>query len=158
MAQRKSTNAFVFAHLAGLQSPSKDSFKTSSNGHRIADGTRLGLECLVEIRRTSGTQSHRVPVVVPIRLCLTLDRWMIWCRMSMSTCLLPPRNGKHTRMYVMYCSADNLRYASRGIPLRRGYLFWGPPGTGKSSLSFSLAGLFGCKHNRPVQRQLLTSE
>ncbi|KAF2754659.1 P-loop containing nucleoside triphosphate hydrolase protein [Pseudovirgaria hyperparasitica] len=34
-------------------------------------------------------------------------------------------------------------YASRGIPWRRGYLFHGPPGTGKSSLSFALAGLFG---------------
>ncbi|KAF2174661.1 P-loop containing nucleoside triphosphate hydrolase protein [Zopfia rhizophila CBS 207.26] len=34
-------------------------------------------------------------------------------------------------------------YASRGIPYRRGYLFHGPPGTGKSSLSFALAGLFG---------------
>jgi chaperone BCS1 len=36
-------------------------------------------------------------------------------------------------------------YASRGIPLRRGYLFHGPPGTGKSSLSFALGGLFGRK-------------
>ncbi|KAG7402736.1 putative mitochondrial chaperone BCS1-B [Fusarium oxysporum f. sp. rapae] len=34
-------------------------------------------------------------------------------------------------------------YASRGIPLRRGYLFHGPPGTGKTSFSFSLAGVFG---------------
>ncbi|KAF2673932.1 P-loop containing nucleoside triphosphate hydrolase protein [Microthyrium microscopicum] len=34
-------------------------------------------------------------------------------------------------------------YARRGIPYRRGYLFHGPPGTGKSSLSFALAGLFG---------------
>jgi mitochondrial chaperone BCS1 len=34
-------------------------------------------------------------------------------------------------------------YASRGIPLRRGYLFHGPPGTGKTSLSFALAGVFG---------------
>ncbi|KAF1991254.1 P-loop containing nucleoside triphosphate hydrolase protein [Aulographum hederae CBS 113979] len=34
-------------------------------------------------------------------------------------------------------------YANRGIPYRRGYLFHGPPGTGKSSLSFALAGLFG---------------
>lgn len=38
-------------------------------------------------------------------------------------------------------------YASRGIPLRRGYLFYGPPGTGKSSLSFSIAGIFGRKSN-----------
>lgn len=34
-------------------------------------------------------------------------------------------------------------YADRGIPLRRGYLFHGPPGTGKTSLSFALAGVFG---------------
>lgn len=34
-------------------------------------------------------------------------------------------------------------YAARGIPYRRGYLFHGPPGTGKTSLSFSLAGIFG---------------
>lgn len=34
-------------------------------------------------------------------------------------------------------------YASRGIPLRRGYLFHGPPGTGKTSFSFAIAGVFG---------------
>ncbi|KAF2179812.1 BCS1-like ATPase-like protein [Zopfia rhizophila CBS 207.26] len=34
-------------------------------------------------------------------------------------------------------------YAARGIPYRRGYLFHGPPGTGKTSLSFSIAGIFG---------------
>lgn len=34
-------------------------------------------------------------------------------------------------------------YAARGIPLRRGYLLHGPPGTGKTSFSFALAGVFG---------------
>ena len=34
-------------------------------------------------------------------------------------------------------------YASRGIPLRRGYLFHGPPGTGKTSFSVALAVVFG---------------
>jgi chaperone BCS1 len=33
-------------------------------------------------------------------------------------------------------------YANRGIPYRRGFLFHGPPGTGKTSLGFALAGLF----------------
>lgn len=36
-------------------------------------------------------------------------------------------------------------YSARGIPYRRGYLFHGPPGTGKTSLSFSLAGIFGLR-------------
>lgn len=34
-------------------------------------------------------------------------------------------------------------YANRGIPYRRGYLFFGSPGTGKTSLTFALAGVFG---------------
>lgn len=34
-------------------------------------------------------------------------------------------------------------YDARGIPYRRGYMFHGPPGTGKTSLSFALAGIFG---------------
>jgi chaperone BCS1 len=36
-------------------------------------------------------------------------------------------------------------YCNRGIPYRRGYLFHGPPGTGKTSLCFAAAGLFGLK-------------
>ncbi|KAH0551085.1 hypothetical protein GP486_007567 [Trichoglossum hirsutum] len=34
-------------------------------------------------------------------------------------------------------------YANRGIPYRRGYLFYGPSGTGKTSFATALAGTFG---------------
>ncbi|SCO54217.1 related to human BCS1 protein [Fusarium fujikuroi] len=50
-------------------------------------------------------------------------------------------------------------YASRGIPLRRGYLFHGPPGAGKTSFSFAIAGLFGLDiHVISLQDPTITEE
>ncbi|KAF2846286.1 P-loop containing nucleoside triphosphate hydrolase protein [Plenodomus tracheiphilus IPT5] len=45
-----------------------------------------------------------------------------------------------------YYYSDQSRqfFADCGIPYRRGYLFHGPPGTGKSSFSAALAGHLGC--------------
>ncbi|KAF2690694.1 P-loop containing nucleoside triphosphate hydrolase protein [Lentithecium fluviatile CBS 122367] len=44
-----------------------------------------------------------------------------------------------------YYSAESKRFfADCGIPYRRGYMFWGPPGTGKTSFSAALAGHLKC--------------
>ncbi|KAJ4031949.1 hypothetical protein NW756_012786 [Fusarium oxysporum] len=43
-----------------------------------------------------------------------------------------------------YLQADSMKYYhKRGIPYRRGYLFHGPPGTGKTSLVHVIASVFG---------------
>ena len=63
----------------------------------------------------------------------------------MHTVLLDEEQKAHiisdVNEYLQPCTEQ--WYASRGIPYRRGYLFHGPPGSGKTSLSFALAGLFG---------------
>jgi chaperone BCS1 len=44
-----------------------------------------------------------------------------------------------------YYSAESKRFfADCGIPYRRGYMFWGPPGTGKTSFSAALAAHLSC--------------
>jgi chaperone BCS1 len=54
---------------------------------------------------------------------------------------------------VSWFFESRLWYADRGIPYRRGHLFFGPPGTGKTSLVMAIASRF----NRPIYILNLTT-
>lgn len=79
------------------------------------------------------------------------ERWNGWMRSSerpsrnLDTVILDPEQKSRILqdMNEYLHPLSSKWYASRGIPYRRGYLFTGPPGTGKTSLNFSLAGIFG---------------
>ncbi|KAI5211874.1 hypothetical protein AUEXF2481DRAFT_86275 [Aureobasidium subglaciale EXF-2481] len=94
------------------------------------------------IRKQSSNTAIRIPCE---------DRWNGWMRSSerpprpLDTVILDPEQKTQILqdMNEYLHPLSSKWYASRGIPYRRGYLFSGPPGTGKTSLSFSLAGIFG---------------
>lgn len=62
---------------------------------------------------------------------------------ALSTVMLPDDIGERVRADIEEYRASKEWYEMRGIPWRRGYLFHGPPGTGKSSLIAALAGVLG---------------
>lgn len=58
----------------------------------------------------------------------------------METVFLPEAQKARIAADLDRFLGDRALYESRGAPWRRGYLFEGPPGTGKTSLIFALAG------------------
>jgi chaperone BCS1 len=58
----------------------------------------------------------------------------------LTSVLLPPSLGESLLSDVQEFTRSQAWYLERGIPYRRGYLLYGPPGCGKSSYIFALAG------------------
>lgn len=59
---------------------------------------------------------------------------------SLESVILDETIGAHLLADVHDWMASSQWYAERGIPYRRGYLLHGPPGSGKSSFIYALAG------------------
>ncbi|PVH93701.1 P-loop containing nucleoside triphosphate hydrolase protein, partial [Periconia macrospinosa] len=66
---------------------------------------------------------------------------------SMSTIEMEPTMKSDLVNDIMDFLSDGRQqhYANRGIPYKRGYLIFGPPGTGKSSFAFASAGMLNGK-------------
>jgi chaperone BCS1 len=84
-----------------------------------------------------------------IEVFLYRNRWRIACRKAkrdLSTLVLPGTQKQELIADVERFLASRQWYADRGVPYRRGYLFEGPPGCGKTTFAMVLAGHFA----RPI--------
>jgi mitochondrial chaperone BCS1 len=66
-----------------------------------------------------------------------------YCPRLLDSVILKPGEKEHVLADVNKFRASKQRYRQLGVPYHRGYLFYGPPGSGKTSLVSALANHFG---------------
>lgn len=106
--------------------------------------TQAGQRAVMRLlERLHADQSARKPA---LRMVTSWGSWqwrMDVPQRSLNSVILPPEQKRRVVDDLARFLADEPRYAALGAPWHRGYMFHGPPGTGKTSLVKALATHFG---------------
>ncbi len=89
---------------------------------------------------------HRRKIKTASLLYLYDDYWncvQAYAPRLLESVILQPGEREHVHADLTRFRNARKRYRTLGVPYHRGYLFFGPPGTGKTSLVSGLAGAFG---------------
>lgn len=140
-----------FTKKVPLQDESRAGTNSNNNSYTLLFFTRshARVERFVAELETGAVEEGDVSIYAPDFSRIRETQWKIIAAKkprSLDTVFLVEGQKERILADINRFVASKKWYEDRGIPHRRGYLFSGPPGTGKTSLLLSLCGYY----NRPM--------